>query len=115
MVIGALPALVKVGQIVYRIATTGGKYFPKTTKVLKEQGAFEGAQIGAGLGSFVANVEFYFEQEGRLDGIPTPFDKRNNNRFGQTRDKVFKSARNRCYIPKRTNRYSKKRGRYRGR
>lgn len=97
MVLQFIPTAVRIGQIVYRAATVGGKYLPKTSKVLKQQGAYEGAQIGAGLGSFVANVEYYFEQEGRLDGIPTrKVQQRQYNRFKKTRNQVFKSFRGRC-------------------
>ncbi len=106
MVIGVIGTVIRLGTVLYRVAKTSNR-FPKTMRVLRRQGAYEGAQYGAGLGAFVANVEYYFEQEGRLDGIPSQIKQRNGNRFRKTRSSLFKSARNRCYPKKRYNRRSR--------
>jgi len=76
MVVGIITTAIRIGTIVYSF---GSKYFPKTTSVLKQQGALEGAGLGAGLGSFVANVEYFYQEMG-LIGLPET-TQRNGNRF----------------------------------
>ncbi len=105
MVVGAIGTVVRIGIVAVRIARSTS-VFPKTRRVLREQGIFQGAQHGAGLGAFVASVNDYYEQEGRIDGIPSrQIKQRQYNRFPKTRGKVFKSrAGGRCR-PFRNNRY----------
>ncbi len=71
MVVGAIATIIRIGTVAYRIASASNR-FPKTFRVLRRQGAYEGAQYGAGLGAFVANVEHFYDQEqsGNLVGIP---------------------------------------------
>ncbi len=103
MAVGLIPTVVRIGSVIYQIIRTSNK-FPKTTRVLRRQGASEGAQIGAGLGSFVANVEYFYQEIG-LIGVPETPGQRQYNRFGKTRSKVFKSARNRRCRPRSRYRY----------
>ncbi len=101
MVVGAIATIIRIGSVVYRVASASNR-FPKTVRVLRRQGAYEGAQYGAGLGAFVANVEHFYDQDGGIVGVPEKVRKRPNNRFGQARNPVFKSSRGRrkyqkCY------------------
>ncbi len=100
MVLQFIPVAVRIGQIVYRIATASNK-FPKTTQVLKQQGALSGAQHGAGLGAFVANVEYYYEQAseqaGNIIGLPEKIQQRTGYRQQKARNKVFCPPRSRRF------------------
>ncbi len=100
MVVGAIATAIRIGSVVYRVVSQSNR-FPKTVRVLRRQGAYEGAQYGAGLGAFVANVDHYFSQE-KIVGLPQKSRQRQYNRFGQARNQIFKSTRSRrkyqkCY------------------
>ncbi len=70
MVVGAIGTVIRIGIVAVKVARQTS-IFPKTRRVLREQGFLKGAQHGAGLGAFVASVNDYYEQEGRIDGIPS--------------------------------------------
>ncbi len=111
MVIQFIPVAVRIGQIVYRIVTTSNR-FPKTTKVLRQQGALSGAQHGAGLGAFVANVEYYYEQAseqaGNIVGLPEKVQQRTNYRQQKARGKVFCPPSRRRFRKGNYNRFSRR-------
>ncbi len=105
MALGAIATIIRIGAVVYRVASTSNR-FPKTYRVLRRQGAYEGAQYGAGLGAFVANVEHYYDQtETGIIGIPTSKQQRNDRRFRKTRNPKRCPPGSRRYGKKCYNRY----------
>ncbi len=100
MVIALIPVIVKIGQVVHKIVSSG-KYFPKTAKELVRQDVASGVVSGGGFGAFVASVVDHYSQEetvGNLVGLPEKtVQQRNDNRFSKTRSALFKSARSRRF------------------
>ncbi len=105
MVIGAIPAIVRIGIVVYKVVTAQNKVISKAWQGFNKD-IVSGIQWGAGLGALIGSTVDYYardETDGNIIGVPeTPFQQGNDNRFGQARKQVFNSSSKRRYCKKRS-------------
>ncbi len=104
MVLGAIPVLIRVGIIAYRVVTAQNKAISKAWQGFNKD-VISGVQWGAGLGALIGSTIDYYKQEesgGNIDGIPqTKVKQGNDNRFSKTRNKVFNPFGKRRYCKER--------------
>ncbi len=96
MVVGAIPAIIRLGQIAYRVyrfqdRAIGKAYrgFPRGVR----QGVVHGSTLGTLSGGIIESLKD--EAGGNIVGIPETVGQRQYNRLGKARSSLFKSARRR--------------------
>ncbi len=108
----AIGAAIKIGQIIYRIVTVQSKIIKDAYKGFPP-GVSTGVSHGTAIGTIIGSViEYYKDPEDLTVGLPeTSFNQRDDNRFGKTRGKAYKSIAECRRITNRGYRYCKKHSR----
>ncbi len=108
MVVGLIPSIVRLGQVVYKVYRFQDRAIGKAYRGFP-RGVGKGVQHGAGLGTIVGSaIEFYKDEEqgGNMIGVPQRIQQRQYNKFQKGRGKVFGSfgrrrlRKNYCYRPR---------------